>query len=118
MATLKGKEFAGQPWWVWAAAGTATMGALLYILWKSRKAGAAAAAAAPAPAGNAAPTGTTALSGFITDTQSSPAPAASPCPPGMHPNSAGTKCVCPSGYYWDRKVGKCARIGSKGKVTL
>jgi hypothetical protein len=103
------KEFLGQPVWIWAVAGLATVAVAVYLYRRNAASQAAADAAASPDAGGAA-SGSSSLYGWMLDQQSSPAPAPAPsrCPPGMHPNVNGI-CVCASGYFWNTRTGKCQK---------
>ena len=79
-----GKQFGGQPWWVWAAGGAALIGGYIYLRNKGKAAGAQPAAGTTSTVAAGSPTG---LSWeqfllFLHDQQSSPGgtPAPSPVP--------------------------------------
>lgn len=102
MAVDLKKDYAGQPGWVWLAGGLAVAGGLIYLLYKSRKAGMAGGSAAPA--GTAAPAGATGLTtgqlqGWIADHQGS--------------TVTTHKTTCPKGYYWSKKHHRCQKITKK-----
>ena len=129
-APAGGRQFAGQPWWVWAAGGVALVGGYIYLRKKGQAAGqqqAAAGTSTTTAAGS--PTG---LSWeqfllFIHDQQSSPraaptgagSPAPAPAPPQPNPPVRRKTPQPPlmSGSYTVKPGDSLASIASRYKIS-